>query len=142
MIRNIVAVIIAFVVGGVFVFSVEALGHRIYPLPEGMDKNNYEQVAEYVKTAPLGALLFVLLAQSSGSFIGGLVTGILGGSRYTLLALIYGVLALTMAAITVSLIKHPAWMTALALILPIPLALLGSKLGLAIWPAKTSACAS
>jgi len=136
MIRNIVAVVVAFVIGGVFVFGIEAIGHQVFPLPAGMDKNNMEQVAAYVKTAPLGALLFVLLAQSSGSFMGGLVTWILGGSRQTILALIYGVLALTMAAITVSLIKHPVWMTALALFLPIPLSLLGSKLGQLVWPAK------
>ncbi len=62
--------------------------------------------------------------------------GMVSGRAKLFLALIYGALALTMAAITVSLIKHPTWMTALALLLPIPLSLLGSKFGQLIWPAK------
>ncbi len=139
MIRNIVAVVVAFFIGGLWVFGIEVIGHRVFPLPAGMDKNNVKQVAEYVKTAPLGALLFVLLAQSAGSFMGGLVTWMLGGSRQTLLALIYGSLALMMAAITMYLVEHPVWMTVLALVLPIPLSLLGSKLGQLIWPTLHSA---
>ena len=138
MIRNIIAVVVAFVVGGIFVMGLEMLGHKIYPIPEGMDRNDFKRIAEYVKTASIGALLFVLLAQSAGSFMGGLVTALIAASHHRLLALIYGVLALVMASITVIMIKHPTWMTVAALALPIPLALLGSMIGQMIRPKANS----
>ncbi len=127
--RNILAVIAAFVVGGIFVVGLELLGQQIYPLPEGVDPNNLEQLKEYIKQAPVGALLLVLVAQSAGSFFGGVVTGWLGCSRLFQLGLIYGVLALVMAGINVYSIPHPTWFVVLSLLLPIPLALFGNVVG-------------
>ena len=127
--RNILAVVAAFVVGGICVFGLEFLGQRFYPLPEGVDPNNMDQLKEYIKQAPAGALGMVLLAQSAGSLVGGIVTGWLGCSRLFLLGLIYGCLALLMAAINVYLIPHPVWFTVLSLVLPIPLALFGTIVG-------------
>ncbi|HNU08416.1 MAG TPA: hypothetical protein PKO33_11670, partial [Pyrinomonadaceae bacterium] len=72
MVRNVLSVVLAFVIGGLAVFAVEKLGHTVYPVPAGLDPNNLEGLAEYVKTMPVGALLFVLAAQSAGSLIGGL----------------------------------------------------------------------
>lgn len=138
MVRNILAVVVAFVVAGCFVVGVEALGHVVYPIPEGLDTTDFKQLADYVKVAPIGALLFVLLAQSCGSFAGGFITRVVGGSSYGRLALIYGVLALTMAAINVLLIPHPLWMTVLALALPIPLSWVGSLTALGIGFGKKS----
>lgn len=132
--RNFLAILAAFLIAAVFVLGIEAHGHRLYPLPEGFNSADLEQVAQYVKTAPTGALLFVLLAQSAGSFVGGAVTGFLASSRKTLIALLYGVLALLMAALNVLLIPHPGWMVGLALLLPIPLALVGSKIAQSTLP--------
>lgn len=142
MVRNILAVILAFFAGGLCVLTLETVGHRIYPLPAGLDTNDMEQIAKYVSTAPLGALLFVLLAQSAGSFAGGFVTAIVGSSRLWLLAIIYGVLALLMAGLNVILIPHPLWMTALALAFPIPIALAGSRAGQVLKPQRGAVQAS
>ncbi|XZE20522.1 hypothetical protein SH449x_000396 [Pirellulaceae bacterium SH449] len=138
MFRNILAIILAFFIGGLCVLTLETVGHRIYPVPSELDANDMEQVAQYVSSAPVGALLFVLLAQSAGSFAGGLVTAIVGGSRLWLLAIIYGVLALLMAGLNVILIPHPLWMTTLALVLPIPLSLLGSRAGQLLKPQRVA----
>lgn len=138
MVRNILAVILAFLGGGVCVLTLETFGHRLYPLPEGLDTNDLEQIAQYVSTAPIGALLFVLLAQSAGSFAGGMITAIVGGSRLWLLAFIYGVVALFMAGLNVILIPHPIWMMTMALVLPIPLAVLGSRAGQLLKPQRVA----
>jgi hypothetical protein len=127
--RNILAVAAAFVVGGICVFGLEWIGQQIYPLPEGVDPSNQQQLNDYLKQAPAGALLMVLLAQCAGSFVGGVVTGWLGCSRLFQLGLIYGCLALLMAALNVYFIPHPAWFVVLSLLLPIPLALLGNVVG-------------
>jgi hypothetical protein len=126
MVRNILGVIAGFFVGGIFVFLLEWIGHQVYPLPAGVDMTNTAAIVEYMKTAPLGAFLAVLVAQSAGSLFGGLITGLITIAKNTC-AIIYGVLALIMAAINVFMIPSPIWFSVLALLLPIPLALLGSR---------------
>ncbi len=129
MLRNVLAVLAAFFVGGLCVFAVEMMGHQVYRLPEGVDPNDMKQIAEYIKTAPLGSILFVLLAQSTGSFVGGVVTGLISRVNKTTTAIFYGVLGLIMAGLNLALIPHPLWFVVLSILLPIPLAVLGSRLG-------------
>lgn len=126
MVRNIIAVIVGFVVGGIAVFLVESIGHQVYPIPAGLDLSKPEAIAEYVSKAPIGAILFVLIAQSAGSFIGGLITGLIAVAKAPT-AIIYGVLALAMAGLNAFLIPHPVWFLVPSLLLPIPLALFGSR---------------
>lgn len=102
--------------------SLEAIGHQIYPIPPEVDATDLDQLALYIKSAPIGALVFVLLAQSAGSVVGGSVCGFLGRGSSMILSLIYGVLALCMASLNLILIPHPIWMVVLSLVLPIPLA--------------------
>lgn len=126
MVRNIVAVIGGFVGGGIFVFLLESIGHQVYPVPEGLDISKPDAIAEYVSKAPVGAILFVLLAQSAGSFFGGLITGLIAIAKVPT-AIIYGFLGLAMAGLNAYLIPHPLWFLVPSLLLPIPLALLGSN---------------
>lgn len=128
MIRNVIAIVIAFFSGGIAVFLLETLGHTIYPLPDGVDPSDMKQIAEYVKTAPIGSILFVLLAQCGGSLTGGWVAGLIGTAKKLNLGMIYGFLALLMAGLNLILIPSPIWFIVLSLALPIPLAILGAKL--------------
>ncbi len=128
MVRNILAVIAGFIVGGIFVTLFQWIGHQIYPIPASVDQSDMASIGEYVKTAPIGALITVLVAQSLGSFFGGLVTGMIAVAKNTA-ALIYGFLALIMAGLNVFLISHPVWFVLVSLLLPIPLALIGSRVG-------------
>lgn len=126
MVRNILGVIVGFFVGGIFVTGFQWIGHQIYPIPANINQSDMASLAEYVKTAPLGALVAVLVAQSLGSFVGGLVTGLIAIAKNTT-AIIYGVLALIMAGLNAFLIPHPIWFVVVSLLLPIPLAVLGSR---------------
>lgn len=128
MVRNILAVIAGFVAGGIFVTLFEWIGHQIYPIPANINQSDMASLGEYVKTAPTGALIAVLLAQSAGSFFGGLVTSLIAVAK-KVTAWIYAVLALIMAGLTTFLLPHPIWFNVIALLLPIPLALLGSRAG-------------
>lgn len=126
MLKNILGVIAGFFAGGLFVTIFEWLGHQLYPVPATVDPGNLSSVAEYIRSAPLGALLSVLLAQSMGSFVGGLVTGWMTGRKRGAI-LIYGLLALFMAGLNAFLVPHPTWFVIISLVLPFPLALLGSN---------------
>ena len=129
MVRNILAIVLALVLGGACVLAIEVLGHKLYPIPESFDMSDMQQVAEYVRTAPAGALAFVLLAQSAGSFVGGLTASVVAKAKKMRMAGIYGIIALVLAMVNVLAIPHPVWMVALALLLPIPVALVGGLLG-------------
>lgn len=121
--RKALAVIAAFIGGGVFVLTIETIGHKIYPQPADL-----EELSAFLKSAPLGVFLFVLLAQSAGAFMGGFIAGLIGKSNIPVM--IYAVLALTMAILTLVLVWHPIWFVIVALILPIPLVLIGGRIGM------------
>lgn len=131
MIRNFLSVVLALLIGGICVFAVEKIGHTVYPIPEGLDTSNLQALAEYTKSLPLGAFLFVLGAQCAGSLVGGIVTGFVSVAKRST-ALIYGVLALILAALNLVAIPHPMWFMILSILLPIPLALVGSSIGQAL----------
>jgi hypothetical protein len=120
------SVVAAFIAGFVCVFAIEKIGHAVYPPPAGLDISRPETIVEYVKTMPVGALLFVLAAQSAGAFSGGLITGVISVAKFPM-AMTYGVLALLLAFFNIYVAPHPYWFIALALLLPIPLSLAGSK---------------
>lgn len=126
MVRNILGVIAGFIVGGIFVNLFQWVGHQIFPIPANINQSDLASLGEYTKTAPLGALVAVIVAQTLGSFFGGLVTGLIAIAKNTT-AWIYGVLALLMAGLNAFLLPHPIWFVVVSLLLPIPLALLGSR---------------
>ena len=77
MIKNILAVFLGLILGHIAIMGLHYLGMSFYPLPEGVDINDMNALAEYVKIAPLGALLMVMFAHIGGTFIAGLSTALL-----------------------------------------------------------------
>ena len=72
MIRNILAVIVGLIVGNIAIMGLHYLGMVFYPMPEGVDMDDMKAIAEYISIAPLGSLLFVMLAHIGGTFIAGI----------------------------------------------------------------------
>lgn len=56
MIKKIIAVPAGVLAGGLGIYLTETLGHKLYPLPAGMDPNDMDAMASYVSTAPFMAL--------------------------------------------------------------------------------------
>jgi hypothetical protein len=137
MVRNILAVIAAFIAAAFFVLGVEQISIKLYPMPAGVDTSSIEAMTEYVKTVPATAILLVLIGQCLGSFVGGFVTGIISVAKFAT-AFIYGVIALAMAFMTVWMIPHPMWFNVAALVLPIPLSLIGSRIGQSLFSSRTA----
>ncbi|MBK7707658.1 MAG: hypothetical protein IPJ30_18395 [Acidobacteria bacterium] len=128
MLKNMLSVVAAFIIGGICVFAIEKIGHAVYPVPAGLDILRPETIIEYVKNAPVGALLFALAAQCFGAFIGGFVTALIAIAKFPM-AMTYGGLILFFALMNLIVVPHPYWFMALALLLPVPLALAGSSFG-------------
>jgi hypothetical protein len=52
------------------VIVVEIISHKVYPLAQNVDPNNYEQMAVLLKNAPVGSLLIVVFGHFLGMFVG------------------------------------------------------------------------
>ncbi len=60
--RKILAVVVGMFVGGMAIGAVQAIGHKLYPFPPGVDANNPEDLARYVETAPFMAIFSVIIS--------------------------------------------------------------------------------
>jgi len=92
--RNVLAVIVGLVVGMAANMALIMLNAVCYPMPEGMDMQDYEQLNAHLATLPTLAFILPLVAHLSQAFVGGWVAARIGKSRPVLLAMIVGVLSL------------------------------------------------
>ena len=108
--RDIIAVLVGWIVGmatnGAFVF----LSVALYPMPDGVTFNDKEGFAAYIETLPLTAFLIVLVAHLSQAFFGGLVAAKISKKRPLTVAMIIGSLSLIGGYINMQSIPLPAWM--------------------------------
>lgn len=126
--KLIAAVFVGFMVGVIVIFIVETMGHSVYPPPENIDLTNKDALAEIIRQAPMGALLFVILAYSLGSFIGGAVTHLISRLPKQRDALITGLILLIFGAYNLTSIPHPTWMVVLGILCFLPSAYFGGWL--------------
>ena len=72
MLRNIGAVVLGLFAGiAVNMGFIMLNSYMLFPMPEGMDMNDPEQMNAYVATLPTAAFLVVLIAHLGQSFVGG-----------------------------------------------------------------------
>ena len=126
MVKKILIVLLGIVCGSVLIYAVEAIGHLVYPPPEQMDLNDIEAMKAMIKTLPIGALLFVLLAYAVGSFGGGFIVTLFSKSRKPLLAIVVGVVLAIFGIINLFMIPHPVWFAVASILLYVPCAYMGS----------------
>ncbi len=123
--RNILAVLAGLIVGNLAIMGLHYVGMYFYPLPEGTDMNDMNAIAEYVKIAPFGALLMVMLTHIGGTFIAGIATALLSKEMYV--AYVVGVFFTIMGIWNLYLLPHPIWFN-LEAILYLPAAIYGFNL--------------
>ncbi len=126
--RSIIGVIVGILAGVLVISLIQMLGHSIYPVPEGLDMKDPAVVAEYIKTAPVGAILSVLIGYLLGALVAGFVSTKVGKVNHIKLGLICGIFLLLGVIMTIFAIPHPVWFMITSVILTVPMALLGAKL--------------
>lgn len=126
--RNISAAFAGLVAGIVVIMLVDAIKNMLYPPPPGIDFDDPEQLAEMMRTMPIGALLMVELAYALGSLAGGFLAAKIAETRQMPLALgVGGVLTLAGFG-TLAMAPHPIWFAIVSTLTFVPLAWLGAKL--------------
>lgn len=128
--RTILGMLIGVVVAIAVIMAVEAMGHRFWPPPVGLDPTdpaNEAAFAAFVTSLPFAAKLFVLVAWLLGTFIGSL-TAAKVARHQTAAALLVALVVLSGVIGMVVKVPHPTWLSAAGLLLPIPVALLAVRM--------------
>jgi hypothetical protein len=123
--RKVVGVIGGLVVAAVVVGVVEAIGHRLYPLPAGMNLTDPDDVRSMIQVMSPQAKSVVLGAWFLGAFIGGWVAMTI--ARWRPAPWIVAGFILFGGIWSMVMIPHPIWMMAAGVVLPLLAALLVSR---------------
>ncbi|WP_182869140.1 hypothetical protein [Stieleria mannarensis] len=131
MIRNVVAIVAGLIAGSIFNMALVSVSHVVYPLPDGIDPNDFEAFRTHVETngMPTGALLIVLAAHAGGSFVSGLVCGLVAKRAWYIAAGILGILWMCGGISMLMMLPAPIWFAVVDIVLYVPAALLGVRLG-------------
>jgi hypothetical protein len=131
MVRNILAIVLGFIAGSAFNMALVSVSHVMYPLPEGLDPNNFEALRAHVEAngLPTGALLMVLAAHAGGSFVSGFVCGLVAMRPWYLGATLLGILWTCAGVAMLMMLPAPKWFAVADVLLYVPAVLLGVALG-------------
>ena len=129
MIRKILAVVLGIVVAVVLIIAIEALGHTVYPMPDGLDLTNPEVLKAYVMDAPIAALLLVLGAWLVAALVGGLLACFIAKESPLVYSAIIGGLVLIGTVINFISIPHPLWFSITSVLAIIATIFVTSRLG-------------
>ncbi len=126
--RTILGMLLGVVTMMFTIYAVESIGHLLYPPPAGLDPSNPEHMQMIVAVAPAGAMAMLVLGWNAGAFVGGWVGARV--ARHARAAAIFVALVVMagVAGMIVMVPEHPKWVSALGLLLPIPVALVGARL--------------
>lgn len=123
--RTLLAVLAGLIVMMLTVAAVEAVGHTLFPPPEGVDFRDPEVLRRLMDTLPAQSLAMVVFGWALGSFAGAYIAArIARVSRLSAAIAIGAVMSLLVIA-NIVMIPHPVWMILARLALPLPLAWLG-----------------
>lgn len=126
--RTLLGILLGAIVMWLTIFCLEFLGHALFPPPAGLDPQNPEHLKRIVAEAPIGAMVTLVLAWTAGAFTGAWTAARL--ARHPRAAAVLIALVVMSGVIGMMLIvpEHPKWVSALGLLLPVPVALVAAKL--------------
>ncbi len=129
LIRNILAVVIGFLIGSIVNMGILSAGHLLMPPPPGFDQSSMEGVAATIHLLRPQDYIVPFLAHALGPFAGVLSAMFIAASGYKTIAIILGSLFLAGGIFASIMIPAPIWYIAVDLIFAyVPTAWLGWKL--------------
>jgi hypothetical protein len=137
--RSLAAVIVGAIVTLVCIMIMETINGLLHPPPDGKGLMEFGEEMQkgtpaakaWMQSIPIGAMVLLQIGWSIAGMIGGAVAAWIAGWARLLHAGIMGVFVLLMTITNLQQLKelleytHPDWLLVLALLLPLPLALLG-----------------
>lgn len=127
-VRNILAVVVGFIVGSVVNMGVITAGHALMPPPAGFDGSSMEGVASTIHLLQPIDFIVPFLAHALGPFAGVLTAMFIAATRHRTIAIIMGVLFLAGGIAANVAIPAPTWYRIVDLVFAyVPMAWLGWK---------------
>lgn len=124
--RTVLAIVAGIVVAGLVIGVIEAIGHAIFPPPDGFDPARAADQARMMAALPMEAKIAVVVAWFLGALAGAATAIAL--ARRVLPAWIVAVAIATLGLWTTQLFPHPDWMLASAVVLPLVAVLVAKRL--------------
>lgn len=106
----------------------QLLSAALYPPPPGTDLTDPAALADFINTAPVTAMACVVAGYALAALSGGWVAARISRRHPRLAALIVGALVLLGVVLNYTMIPHPTWMLVSGVLLPVPMAWLGTRL--------------
>ncbi|MBA4137907.1 MAG: hypothetical protein C0518_11365 [Opitutus sp.] len=128
--RNILAVVLGFLIGGFVNMALVTAGPKVFAPPAGTDMTTAAGIAAAIPLLEPQHFLFPFLAHAANAFVGALVAYLFAVTRRELLAWIIGGLTLCGGIAASVMIPAPAWFKAVDLLLAyLPMTWLAIQLG-------------
>ncbi len=129
-IRNVLAVVLGLVIGGVVNMGLIMLGPMLIPPPDGVDVMDAESIAASIHLFEPKHFIFPFLAHALGTFVGALVAYLVSTSYAFTLAVVIGVLFLFGGILNSLMIPAPTWFVVLDIVAAyIPMSVLAIAVG-------------
>jgi hypothetical protein len=109
LVRRVLGVVGGVVLAELVIQTIETLGNRMYPLPEGTNLDDLASLSLAISSLPAGAFVMVLAAWVAGAFVGAFVGCQLSGRTSRWPSVAVGLLVLAAAVSTMLTIPHPIW---------------------------------
>jgi hypothetical protein len=130
MIKNVLVLFLAIIVGGVVNMLLITVSPMVIPAPEGVDVTSPESLAESIHLFEPKHFIFPFIAHAAGTLIGAVLAFAFAASHNRQLAFAVGAFFLAGGITNAYLIPAPTWFIVLDLVVAyLPMAWLGTRLG-------------
>lgn len=128
-VRNILAVVLGFFIGGVANMGVLLLGHALMPPPAGFDGSSMEGVASTIHLLAPIDFIVPFLAHAAGTFVGVLSSMFIAATSRKTITLILGLLFLIGGVVANVMIPAPIWFRLIDVVIAyVPMAFLAQRI--------------
>jgi len=136
--RNILAVIAAWLLGSIVNMALVTTGHSVFPI-EGLDPNDMEALAAVMPTLSSEYFIFPFLAHAVGTLVGAIVVTLVAANHHMKFAIGIGAFFLIGGIVASYMIPAPTWFVVTDLVLAyIPMGWLGGKMAMSLRPKTAS----
>lgn len=128
-VKNILAVIVGIVIGGMVNMGLIMISGSIIPPPDGVDPSNMESLKANIHLFEAKHFIFPFLAHALGTLVGAFLAAKMAATNHLKLALTIGFWFLLGGIYMSTVVPAPTWFNALDIIVAyIPMAFLGYKI--------------
>ena len=128
MFRNILGVLAGLIVGSVVNMGIIQLNNVLFPMADGLDMMNPDDMVQHVKALPASGFILVYVAHIGGALVGALVAAAISRTGKLWSAIVVGILFLCGGIYGVVQYPAPLWFEILDIISYIPAAFLGGRI--------------